>query len=209
MILAIETSASVCSVALCSDDKILKEYSSEAPMQHASLIGQYVEMILKEPDADIQLVSVAIGPGSFTGLRIGLSYAQGFCFGRNIPIIGISNHQVLASQINSAGDNYSIIDAHRNELYLAKHIKNEIFEIESHKIIALDDLINETTDNSNIACNKNLNLSIDVNTGRKIYKVQYSASLIAKIGMRQFNDNGADDIEKLEPMYIRPFAGML
>lgn len=209
MILAIETSASVCSVALCSENETIKEYTSDSPMQHASLLGKYVQDILMEINGGLKLVAVAIGPGSFTGLRIGLSYAQGLCFGRKIPIVGVSNYQVLASQIKDPkGDIFSIIDAHRDEFYLAKHTNSKIFEIEYHKIIASKELFNETGQHSSISCNNSLILPENMKDAGNVNRVSYNASLIASLGKVIFNSRGGDNIEKLEPMYIRPFAGL-
>jgi len=70
MILAIETSAFVCSVGFYSDGKPIVEYKSDAPLKHSELVGSFVEKGLQEVKDRVHLVSVAIGPGSFTGLRI-------------------------------------------------------------------------------------------------------------------------------------------
>ena len=210
MILAIETSASICGAALVSESGIITEYFGDAPMQQASLLGQYVEKLIRETNLEIQLVAVAIGPGSFTGLRIGLSYAQGFCFGQGIPIIGVSNHQVLAAQaVISNQEIYSIIDAHRKELYLAYHANNKTYDIESHKIVEIERLQNETSENSIVLCRENLVLPQKVAENINLKRVEYKTSLIAKIGMDKYKKSGSDDIEKLEPMYIRPFAGFV
>jgi len=208
LILAIETSASVCSVALHADGKMLAEHTSDGVLQHAELTGEYVEKILSVYKTFPELIAIATGPGSFTGLRIGLSYVKGLCFGRNIPLIGVSNHQVLAAQLKNTSDNiFSAIDAHRNELYLARHKNNPAFEIIYNKIIARDQLKNEVPEKSQLVCPVSLNPDI---LGNKVTvtKVPFRASLLANIAETLYKEKGPDNIEELEPMYIRPFAGI-
>ncbi|MEJ2542636.1 MAG: tRNA (adenosine(37)-N6)-threonylcarbamoyltransferase complex dimerization subunit type 1 TsaB [Calditrichaceae bacterium] len=131
MILGIETSDLLCSVAFVENDRILAEYNHELPRQHASLVGSLVEnggkfltdnkLASENFMDDLKLVAVSIGPGSFTGLRIGLSYAQGLCLGKNIPIVGISNHQVLAEYCpDDSNKVFTIIDARQDEVYLGE-----------------------------------------------------------------------------------------
>ncbi len=215
MILAIETSSTLCSVAFWENGKSIAEFQSEAPMQHATLIGQFVEKGLGKTGSVPDLVAVAIGPGSFTGLRIGLSYAQGFCFGREIPIVGVSNHHVLASQILTEEEQiYSIIDARRNEVYLAKHKVDEIVEIESHQIIALDNLADCVSGPAQLISQQEISLpenTINQLNGKGIslnQKGKYSAEFVAQIGQKILKKRGSDNIETIEPLYIRPFAGI-
>lgn len=212
MILAIETSASVCSVGFYSEDKKITEYKSDAPLKHSELVGSFVEKGIKEINEDVHLVSVAIGPGSFTGLRIGLSYAQGFCFGRNIPIIGVSNHQILAAQKNDNNNIYTIIDAHRQELYLAKHKLNETLDIESHKIIGLGKITEELPEGSQLIFLKET-LPVDIEKSLRAKNIlctngDFKTFILAELGSKRFNINGGDNPETLEPLYIRPFAGV-
>ncbi|KAA3614893.1 MAG: tRNA (adenosine(37)-N6)-threonylcarbamoyltransferase complex dimerization subunit type 1 TsaB [Calditrichaeota bacterium] len=215
MILAIETSSTLCSVSFWENGKTFAEYESDAPMQHATLIGQFVEKGLKELKNPPRLVAVAIGPGSFTGLRIGLSYAQGFCFGREIPIVGVSNHQVLASQkISKTKETFTIIDARRNEVYLAKHKNDEIFEIESHQIIAIENLVEHIPTSAQLIGQQGIaipeNIVSELNEKGIDLKldVKYSAAKVAQIGKIKSEKIGNDNIETIEPMYIRPFAGV-
>lgn len=131
-ILLIETSAKACSVALSHDFNIeFKQETLEGP-NHASVLGQFVEEALQfarknemMPDA----VAVSAGPGSYTGLRIGVSEAKGVAFGLNIPLIGIPTLQALCCHVMfcpileegmpEGGLYCPMIDARRMEVYTA------------------------------------------------------------------------------------------
>jgi tRNA threonylcarbamoyladenosine biosynthesis protein TsaB len=215
MILSIETSSSLCAVAFSEGGKTLAEFSSDAPMQHATLIGQFVEKGLKQTGKSPELLAVAIGPGSFTGLRIGLSYAQGFCFGRDIPIVGVSNHQVLAlNNTNGTAPLYTIIDARRDEVYLAKHKADDTFEIESHQIVPIGQLPEKLSGPAQLICMQGQNLPVEVKSALAQAGInlkedgKYAAAALAQIGQKLVEKRGSDNLETLEPMYIRPFAGV-
>ncbi|MEJ2053301.1 MAG: tRNA (adenosine(37)-N6)-threonylcarbamoyltransferase complex dimerization subunit type 1 TsaB [Calditrichaceae bacterium] len=227
MILGIETSDLLCSVAFVDNNQILAEYNHEIPRQHASLLGNIIEtggrflssnQLAPDNFIDaIELVSVAIGPGSFTGLRIGLSYAQGFCMAQNIPLVGINNHQILAVQgpgnFNSV---FTVIDAHRDEVYLANMEKDEknYFHTKTHKIVdKKNGLINSIPKESCLIYSNTtiLDKSASETLVKKrvtLINGRYSAALLAKIGMQKFRQDGGDNLSELEPLYIRPFAGV-
>lgn len=127
-ILNIETSTTVCSVALAEDGKILFEKVSYNGPSHASLLGVYVEealAALKTRSLKLDAVAVSSGPGSYTGLRIGVSIAKGLCFGFGIPLIGIHTLDILAvaaiQQLKEADDTLfcAMLDARRMEVYAA------------------------------------------------------------------------------------------
>ena len=226
MVLGIETSDLLCSVAYLKNDQILAEFNHEIPRQHAALIGSLVEKggkFLSENKLasqnfmdDLELVAVSIGPGSFTGLRIGLSYAQGLCLGKNIPIVGISNHQILAESCSYGLKSvFTMIDARQDEVYVAKMTrKSSCFEIEEHQIAEKKNLAVELEEESALIYGAGTLLedSIIDELQKKqiclIYNARYSAALTAKIGMLKYQQGGADDLSELEPLYIRPFAGV-
>ena len=125
-ILNIETSTSVCSVALSCNGEVLFEKSSFEGPSHAALLGVYVEeavAILKEKGDKLDAVAVSSGPGSYTGLRIGVSVAKGICFGYGIPLISVHTLEVIASaailQMKGASDCLycAMLDARRMEVY--------------------------------------------------------------------------------------------
>ena len=131
-ILAIETSTSVCSVALASAGEVICDQVSFDGPSHASLVGVYVEEclnVLKERGLKLDAVAVSSGPGSYTGLRIGASVAKGLCFGFCIPLIGVHTLDVMADMVirragvEAEGLYCPMIDARRMEVYAALYNK--------------------------------------------------------------------------------------
>jgi len=128
MLLYIETSTTVCSVALSDNRQVFFEKVSYEGPSHAALAGVFVEEALlkmKERGGKLEAVAVSGGPGSYTGLRIGVSLAKGLCFGLNIPLIVVPTLKLLAytaiqSHVLDSGALYcAMIDARRMEVYSA------------------------------------------------------------------------------------------
>lgn len=130
-ILMIETSTECCSVALSEGARILARRIDETPRMQSSLLAPYIVEVLQEAGltpADLDAVAVSEGPGSYTGLRVGVSTAKGICFGAAKPLLGIDTLQILAcqaelpEQARLGGPNDRIIamlDARRMEVYAA------------------------------------------------------------------------------------------
>jgi tRNA threonylcarbamoyladenosine biosynthesis protein TsaB len=123
-ILNIETATKNCSVALAKEGKtiICKEIAEEG-YSHAERLHVFIEEIIKEAGItmkDLAAIAVSQGPGSYTGLRIGVSAAKGLCYGLNIPLVAVDTLQILASQVTvSSGLIVPMIDARRMEVYSA------------------------------------------------------------------------------------------
>ena len=130
-ILNIETSTDVCSVALTSEGQVLDHRENYDGQTHATLLSQYVQEMLKYArtrDITLDAIAVSIGPGSYTGLRIGLSEAKGLAFGLNVPLIGVNTLQLLvvSTMFNHFIDEEKVlyvpmIDARRMEVYTAAY----------------------------------------------------------------------------------------
>ena len=131
-IILIETSTALCSVALAEDGAVTAYRESSAPKAHASLTAVFVQEVLQERDlklSDCDAICVSKGPGSYTGLRVGVSTAKGLCFGSGLPLIAVGTLDTLVEQ---AEDEYKyiipMIDARRMEVYSAvfeQHITNK------------------------------------------------------------------------------------
>ncbi|WP_265164753.1 tRNA (adenosine(37)-N6)-threonylcarbamoyltransferase complex dimerization subunit type 1 TsaB [Salinimicrobium tongyeongense] len=125
MILCIETATTNCSVALENNGKLLalkEDYSNN--YSHAERLHLFIEEILRENEVeakDLDAIAVSKGPGSYTGLRIGVSAAKGLCFALNVPLISIATLRSLALQVKQEKDGFIIplLDARRMEVYTA------------------------------------------------------------------------------------------
>lgn len=125
LILSLETTTTNCSVALAKDGEqlILKE-DMELNYSHAERLHPYVAQVLKERSlklSDLDAVAVSKGPGSYTGLRIGVSSAKGFCFANEIPLLAIDTLTALSRQVNLENIAFIVplMDARRMEVYSA------------------------------------------------------------------------------------------
>ena len=100
MILHIETATDVCSVVLANDGKVIAFRESAADRSHASVLSVFIDEVMKEAAVsfkDLLAVAVSKGPGSYTGLRIGVSTAKGICYAMNIPLIAVKTLQAMSS----------------------------------------------------------------------------------------------------------------
>mgnify|MGYP001030266982 CR=1 FL=1 len=147
-IINIETSGKICSVAFTKDMALEKQWDDDRGMNHSTALAPFVESCLEEmhrmgnrPDA----VAVSMGPGSYTGLRIGLSMAKGLAYSLDVPLIGVDTLKILAVKamfrnIGWQGDEILVpmIDARRMEVYCAAY-DFALNELMSPAALVLDD----------------------------------------------------------------------
>ena len=143
-LLLIETSTALCSVALSEDGKIIAYRESSAPKAHASLTAVFIQEVLSENGysiSDCDAVCVSMGPGSYTGLRVGVSTAKGLCFGSGKPLLAIGTLDTLVAQAvdiiadsTDAHPSYRhivpMVDARRMEVYAAVFRQSQSGEYE-------------------------------------------------------------------------------
>lgn len=155
-ILNIETSDKCCSTAVCSDGEVLFEKREPEGMNHARLLAPFVQEcldFLKRRELHLSAIAVSIGPGSYTGLRIGLSMAKGLCYGLDVPLIGIPTLEIMAvqamfSRFDWEGDELLIpmLDARRMEVYTATYnFKLDAIDPVRPLILESDSFTNATT----------------------------------------------------------------
>lgn len=126
-ILAVSTSSNNCSVALLEDDNIIKELNICNEKTHSEKFMPLIDKLLLETKtalSDINLIAVDNGPGSFTGIRIGIATIKAIAEFRNIPVVACSSLEALAYNVTDADYICSIIDARNNQIYAGIFDKN-------------------------------------------------------------------------------------
>lgn len=217
-ILGIDTSTMAASVAVIEDNQLVCEYTINTKKTHSQKLMPMIENMLKESDLninDIDLIGICVGPGSFTGLRIGMATAKAIAHVNNIPIVGVTSLEMLAGNMNLCDKKIcSILDAQRNQVYTAKfeYIGNRLVQINDTDVLEIDKLINE------ISASEDDYILI----GEAVYKYEEKlkdienisipspshnvtkASSLCSIALEKYNQG--ENIEScytINPMYIR------
>src|ERR1700761_5444550 len=137
-ILQLETATTVCAVALAKDGEVLAFKQVDQRNIHAEVITVFIDELLAQTGShykDIDAVAVSCGPGSYTGLRIGISTAKGLCFALDKPLIAVETLEAMASGLRAKSSSIAantllcpMIDARRMEVYTA------VFDVNGNKV---------------------------------------------------------------------------
>ncbi|NMA79496.1 MAG: tRNA (adenosine(37)-N6)-threonylcarbamoyltransferase complex dimerization subunit type 1 TsaB [Clostridiales bacterium] len=137
IILGIDTSAKTSTMAVCSQDKVIVSGAVHTQLTHSQTLLPMVKSMLNSASIsldEIDAFAVSIGPGSFTGLRIGISAIKGFAYALDRPCIGVSSLEALAYNLRGLkGKICAVMDARRNQVY------NAVFEFDGDNLIRLCD----------------------------------------------------------------------
>lgn len=212
-ILNIETATKNCSVAIAKDGETLvcKEIATEN-YSHAEKLHVYIWDVLKEAEIefkDLSAVAVSKGPGSYTGLRIGVSAAKGYCFALNIPLISVDTLQVLAEQLSvSDGLIVPMIDARRMEVYTAFYDNNgeQIREVSAE--IITEDSFSDIPQTIHVIGDCQPKIESVLKKENVVYHkdIQYpSAREMSRLSFEKFTNKKREDVAYFEPFYLKDF----
>lgn len=213
MILNIETSTKNCSVALAHNGEVIafKEVADQG-YSHAEKLHVFITDVLQQANnnlSDITAIAVSKGPGSYTGLRIGVSAAKGLCYALDIPLIAVDTLAVLASQVKiESGKIIPMLDARRMEVYSAIFDKNHQKATEVKAEIL--------TENSYQSFNEPLYFIGDCQEKCQtvLKKANFyflpqivfpSAKGMAQLSYRKFQKQQFEDVAYFEPFYLKDF----
>jgi len=212
LILNIETSSMNCSVSLSIEGNLLSNFDiEEDKYRHSELLTTSIKDILDQNNysvKDLSAVAVGIGPGSFTGLRIGFSVAKGLCYPHNIKLIGISSLKILANSINQNFREVISLVKDKGEFFYTTTFDNELNETSKPKIEKIDSrFLSQYTDNSYcIVVNSKDSLEyIKSSTNSEIEITRQSISSINMIDLsyKSFQEKRFEDLAYFEPFYIK------
>lgn len=216
MILNIETSTSVCSVALAESGKTIAVKESNEGLNHSVLLGSFIDELLKEKLLDVHqldAVAVSMGPGSYTGLRIGVSMAKGLCFGAGKPLIAVPTLQALALSVSSRLAEEALycpmIDARRMEVYTAFFDRNNRTITETKAEIIDENSFAELLAGHKIYFFGNgsdkIKNTITSPHACFIENAETSARHMAPLSERLFQERQFADTAYFEPFYLKDF----
>ena len=192
LILCLETTTNICSVGLFKDSKslIIKENDDKS---HSSVLALFVEQIFNESKFninEIDAIAISVGPGSYTGLRIGMSFVKGIAYSLSKPIIPIDTIDSLNTKITEL--NYLIaIHAYSNNYYL-QEFKDKV-KYGKPKFVSVDEI------------DKNKNIyGYSSKKEKFIERIKPNAERIAKLAFKNYNKYIVKDIKLVKPNYINP-----
>ena len=222
LILCIETGTDICSVGVARDGELVSLRESDEGRDHAKKVGVFVDELLREtgisPD-ELDAVAVGMGPGSYTGLRIGVSFAKGLCYGLGIPLVAVGSLDAMAAvaiEDYNAGildvDNWEnavlcpMVDARRMEVY------TRLFDAKGN---ALSDVAAEVVTEQTFAdVRREHQLVMFGNGAAKCREVLHDATYInitpsarglARLAEQRLSAGQTEDIAYFEPFYLKDF----
>jgi tRNA threonylcarbamoyladenosine biosynthesis protein TsaB len=227
LILNIETSSETCSVAVSKDGMVTAALQSSETKSHASILTVLIEKLLHDQAMSVSsmdAIAVSMGPGSYTGLRIGVSVAKGLCYGAGIPLIAVNTLQAMMNGLKIELSGFEsrfteealfipMLDARRLEVYLAifskdgKQVSGTVAEVMDENSFA-DLLVNRSLVFFGSGADKIQQLLRHENAcfiGQFSPKAAYMASLTEKA----YLEKNFEDVAYFEPFYLKDFVATI
>ncbi|MFC0185483.1 tRNA threonylcarbamoyladenosine biosynthesis protein TsaB [Pseudarcicella hirudinis] len=219
LIISIDTSTKVCSVALHQEGKLLALNELFAEKSHSGMLTTLVENVVKHAGFslnDLDAIAVAKGPGSYTGLRIGVSTAKGLCFALDKPLIGINTLEAMALQLKDFFSEKHLfcpmIDARRMEVFCAVYDNHlNVIQKTEAKVIDENAYAELLTENPVVflgdgaaKCKEKLTHPNCIFPETAVYP---SAKTIGVLANKAFRMGQFEDLVTFEPFYLKDFVG--
>ena len=224
LILSIETGTDICSVALSNDGELMALRESSEGRDHAKKVAIFVDELLKETGvqpADLDAIAVGKGPGSYTGLRIGVSFAKGMCYALNIPLISVGSLDALvqvaredydAGIVDVEDEDWNratlcpMVDARRMEVYTQLFNTNGASQSDvTAEIVTSETFADVRTNGKLVIFGNGAEKCCEVLPDALYISITPSARGIVALAEQAFNNNQFEDIAYFEPFYLKDF----
>ena len=215
-ILGIDTSTKIATIAVIDEEKVLGEYTLNQEMSHSENLIPMIKELLNNlyiKIEDIDLYGVAIGPGSFTGLRIGVAAVKSLAHLFNKPIVGVSTLQGMAYNLPHNKVVIPMIDARRDRVYTGVYSwENGILNtIKADDVLEMEVLLDELKDYDTIAVNGDGAILYKDRLINNLKDIKFStkgqnickATSICELALLKYNNGEVDDFYTLAPEYLR------
>jgi tRNA threonylcarbamoyladenosine biosynthesis protein TsaB len=227
MILLIESSAEYPSVALVTEAGVLAHLEVGKEVQsHAELLPMMVQRAVELSNSEFGIFTKGItavgfheGPGSYTGLRIGVSLAKGLCFAKGIPLISVSGFEALGAEVLRSNESINsvwvMMDARRDEVYAIKLERISVPGSGSDYQVSLpicamilpDDRIGEPDEKTCFVGNANEKVArLIANSGSKFIDLSPRADHLSELAVSKFQSSNFEDLAYYEPYYLKDFV---
>ncbi|MGB0390962.1 MAG: tRNA (adenosine(37)-N6)-threonylcarbamoyltransferase complex dimerization subunit type 1 TsaB [Salibacteraceae bacterium] len=217
VILNMETSTTVCSVAIGVDGEVKSLKEINDGYSHAEQLEILISEVLKESDVSISnldAISVSKGPGSYTGLRIGVSFAKGLCFGKNLPLISIPTLESMA--VNTKVQKFNgfkvpMLDARRMEVFTCTFgLNHELLEETNALVLDETSYSNLLKKGSTLffgpGMEKSKSLLATHKNAQFLDGVMPSAAFMVKLSEKKFKQRNFESVAYFEPYYLKDFV---
>lgn len=218
-VLGLETSTAVCGVAVVSDEGWSVERAVIEEHIHSEKLLTLVNDVIREATMtleDLSAIAVSIGPGSFTGLRIGLSSAKGLCYALEKPLLAVPTFDAIAADAAMRGASSSqlviAVDAKRNDYYVATYSIREGLtqNDEEVSVFSEEELIRKlrSMPGALLITDRTKHLSQTVGSSLTVQPMldYCHASTVATVGIKKFLAKEFSDLASTEPMYLKDFV---
>ncbi|MCQ2198412.1 MAG: tRNA (adenosine(37)-N6)-threonylcarbamoyltransferase complex dimerization subunit type 1 TsaB [Paludibacteraceae bacterium] len=214
-IINIETSTPSCSLSVACNSEVILSLEDNSGMNHATLLGTYIKQAMdtiRERNLTLDAVCVSQGPGSYTGLRIGVSTAKGLCFGSGAKLIAVDTLAVIAEMArqenNINGTICPMIDARRMEVYTALYkADGSSTEVEA-KIIDETSFAEELKSQDIYFCGngaEKCQQTIKSDKAHFLANIHPSAKYMVRFAEERFKSGKFEDVAYFEPFYLKEF----
>ena len=212
-ILHIDSTTKVCSVAISKEDKLLEltEVNSDK-LVHSEKLHLFIEECLLKANlklSDLKAINVSKGPGSYTGLRIGVSAAKGLAYGLSIPLISVDTLEAMADSVSSANDAVLIpmIDARRMEVFYSIHQNGKCLRTVSAEVLE-ESSFSEFNDKKVFFFGDGAAKAIETLNPSFTFvdEIKTSSSNLIRLGWLKYNASDFENIAYFEPFYLKDFV---